>query len=136
MSLQISVMEITVASCDKIVGQLYERLEQLEELLTNRAKRTIVLRLVNDCVDLKSKVSKRNEIVMSSNVEAVVSEASASSKKVNDHCRFVLDSARKKRRQLSMGLGTWAFTTIKHLRHFRKDSELLILLSGHTLKPQ
>ena len=32
---------------------------------------------------------------MSSNVEAAVSEASASSNKVNDHCRFVLDSARE-----------------------------------------
>ena len=32
---------------------------------------------------------------MSSNVEAVVSEATASSNKVNDHCRFVLDSARE-----------------------------------------
>ena len=32
---------------------------------------------------------------MSSNVEAVISEASASSNKVNDHCRYVLDSARE-----------------------------------------
>ena len=95
MSLQVSVMEKTVASRDKIVSQLYERLEQLEELLKNQARRTKVSRLVDDCVDLKSKVSERNEILMSSNVEAVVSEASASSNKVNDHCRFVLDSARE-----------------------------------------
>ena len=33
MSLQISVMEKTVTSRDKIVSQLYEGLEQLEELL-------------------------------------------------------------------------------------------------------
>ena len=32
---------------------------------------------------------------MSSNVEAVVSEASASSNKVNDHCQLALDSARE-----------------------------------------
>ena len=94
MSLQVSVMEKTVASRDKIVSQLYERLEQLEQLLKNQARRTKVSRLVDDCVDLKSKVSERNEILMSSIVEAVVSEASASSNKVNDHCRFVLDSAR------------------------------------------
>ena len=79
MSLQVSVMEKTVASRDKIVSQLYERLEQLEELLKNQARRTKVSRLVDDCVDLKSKVSERNEILMSSNVQAVVSEASASS---------------------------------------------------------
>ena len=95
MSLQISVMEQTVASRDKIVGQWYERLEQLEELLKNQARQTKISRLVDDCVDLKSKVIERNEILMSSNVEAVVSEASASSNKVNDHCRFVLDSARE-----------------------------------------
>ena len=87
MSLQISVMKKTVASRDKIVGQLYERLEQPEELLKNQARRTKISRLVDDCVDLKSK--------MSSKIEAVVSEASASSNKVNDHCRFVLDSARE-----------------------------------------
>ena len=38
MSLQVSVMEKTVASRDKIVSQLYERLEQLEELLKNQAR--------------------------------------------------------------------------------------------------
>ena len=59
MSLQVFVMEKTVASRDKIVSQLYERLEQLEELLKNQARRTKVSRLVDDCVDLKSKVSER-----------------------------------------------------------------------------
>ena len=95
MSLQISLMEKNVAGREKIVGQLYERLEQLEELLKNQARRRKVSRLVDDCVDLKSKISEMNEILMSSNVEAVVSEASARSNKVNDHCRFVLDSARE-----------------------------------------
>ena len=95
MSLQISLMEKNVAGREKIVGQLYERLEQLEELLKNQARRRKVSRLVDDCVDLKSKISGMNEILMSSNVEAVVSEASARSNKVNDHCRFVLDSARE-----------------------------------------
>ena len=51
MSLQVSVMEQTVTSCDKIVGQLYERLQQLEELLKNQARRTKVSKLVDDCVD-------------------------------------------------------------------------------------
>ena len=83
MSLQISVMEKTVASCDKIVGQLYECLGQLEEPLKNQARRTKVSRLVNDCVDLKSNVSERQEYLMSSNVEAVVSEASLSSNEVS-----------------------------------------------------
>ena len=95
MSLQISVMEKTVASRDKVVGQLYERLEQLQELLKNEARRTKFSRLVDDCVDLKSKVGERNEISMSSIVDAVVSEASASSNKVNDFCRLVLDSTRE-----------------------------------------
>ena len=40
MSLQVSRMEKTVASRDKIVGQLYERLEQLDELLKNQARQT------------------------------------------------------------------------------------------------
>ena len=94
MSLQSSVMEKTVASRNKIVGQLYERLEQLKELLKNQARRTKISRLVGDCIDVNSKVSARNEILISSNVEALVSDASASCNKVNDHCRFALDSAR------------------------------------------
>ena len=61
---------------------MYERVERLEELLKNQARRTKVSRLVDDCLDLKSKVSERNEILMSTMVEAVVSEASASSNKV------------------------------------------------------
>ena len=72
---------------------MYERLEQLEDLLKNQARRTKVSKPVDDCVDRKSKVSERNEILMSSIVKAVLSESSASSNKVNDHCRFVLDSA-------------------------------------------
>ena len=95
MSLQVSVMEKTVASSDKIVGHSYDRIEQLEELLKNQARRTKVSKLVDDCVDLKLKVGERNEILISSNVEAVVSEASGSSNKINDHCRLVLDSARE-----------------------------------------
>ena len=93
MSLQVSVMEKTVASHDKIPGQLYERLEQLEDILKNQARRTEFSRL-DYCFDLKSKVSEMNKILMSSNVEALVIGASASSNKVNDHCRFVLGSAR------------------------------------------
>ena len=86
-------MEKTIPSRDKILGQLYVPLEQLEELLKNQARRTKVSRLVDDCVDLKSKASERKKILMSSNVNAVVSGASASSSKVNDHCRLVSDSA-------------------------------------------
>ena len=82
-SLQISVMEKTVASRDKIVGQAYERLGQLQELLKNQARRIKFSRLVDDSLDLKSKVGKRIEISMSSIVDAVVSEVSASSNKVN-----------------------------------------------------
>ena len=97
MFLQVSVLEKTVASGGKIVrgGQLYKRLEQLEELLKNEARRTKVSKLVDDCVDLKSNGGERNGIFVSSNVETVVSEASASSNKINDHFRLVLDSARE-----------------------------------------
>ena len=77
MSLQIAAMEKTVGSRDNIVGQLYERLEQLVELLKNWWK-TKVSRLVDYRVDLSSKVGERNEILMSSIIEAVVSEVDLS----------------------------------------------------------
>ena len=48
----------TVASRDKIVGQLHERIEQLEELLKTQARRTKVSRLVDDGVDLKSNLAR------------------------------------------------------------------------------
>ena len=133
--MQISVMEKTVASRDKIVGQLYERLEQPEELLKHQARPTKVSRLVDDCVDLKSKFSGRNEILMSLNVEAVVREASASSSKIDDHCRFVLDFARE-------NLVDQALTSQSSGRSFEKSStsskrsKMLLNLQAEELERQ
>ena len=84
MYFQVSVIDKTVARRAKIVGQLYERFEHLEDILKNQARRTKVSKLVDDSVDLKSIVGESNEYLLSSNVEAVVSEGTVSSNKVND----------------------------------------------------
>ena len=62
------------------VGQLYERIAQLE-------KRLELQGLGNDRVDLKSKVSKMYRNLMASNVEPVISGASVSSNNTNDYSR-------------------------------------------------
>ena len=135
MSLEISVKEKTVASRDKIVGQLYERLEQLEELLKNQARRTKISRLADDCVDLKSKVGKRKEVLKSWNVEAVVSEASASSNKVNDHCRLVLDSALEYLVDRALTSQSSGRTSEKSSASF-KSSKMLLRLQEEKLERQ